>query len=265
MASIEACPADGNVRPPVVVTGGSRGIGAAVVRAAAAAGHPTVVVYRTGQAQAEEVCRAAAALGPPSVALQADVAREADVMALFEQVDAVIGTPGVLVNNAGLNGGRHAILDFVGGDLDYLFRVNVVGAMLCTREAARRMARSRGGVGGVVVNVSSMAATIGGRPGLSHYAASKGALDAFTVGAARELAPEGIRVYGIRPGATRTDLTEAGWSDPAMRAAIERSIAMGRYAAPEEIAVPVVAMFSDAFAYLSGAIVDAGGGGYVLA
>jgi NAD(P)-dependent dehydrogenase (short-subunit alcohol dehydrogenase family) len=249
----------------VVVTGASRGIGAAVVRRLAARGYPTVVVYRVGQGQAEEVCREAAALGARSIAVQADVASEPDVVRLFEQVEAELGPVGGLVNNAGLNGGRHAIADFVGVDLEYLFRVNVVGTMLCTREAVKRMSRSRGGAGGVVVNISSMAATVGGRPGLSHYAASKAAVDAFTVGAARELAPEGIRVYGIRPGATVTDLTEAGRRDPVMRVAIERSIAMGRYAEPDEIAEPVAALFGDGFAYLSGAVIDAGGGGYVLA
>ena len=252
------------MRRVVVITGGSRGIGAAVARHAAAAGYPTALLYRSDQASAEAVCAECVALGQPSLSIQADVADEPAIVRAFERVEAELGPLGGLVNNAGLNGGRVAIADFDLAHLENVFRINVLGTMLCTREAARRMATSRGGQGGVIVNISSMAATIGGRPGLSHYASSKSAVDAFTVGAARELARDGIRVFAIRPGATETDLTAAGFNDPTTRAAIERTIAMGRYAKAEEIAAPVVAMLSDSFAFLSGAVVDAGGGGYVF-
>lgn len=248
----------------VVITGGSRGIGAAIARHAAAAGFPSAILYRSDRDSAEAVCAQAMALGQPSLCIQADVADEAAIVAAFARVEAEMGPLGGLINNAGSNGGRVAIRDFEMQHLENLFRVNVIGTMLCTREAARRMATSRGGQGGVIVNISSMAATIGGRPGLSHYAASKSAVDAFTVGSARELARDGIRVFAIRPGATETDLTAAGFKDPVTRAAIERTIAMGRYAKADEIAAPVVAMLSESFAFLSGAVVDAGGGGYVF-
>lgn len=248
----------------VVITGGGRGIGAAVARHAAAAGFPTALFYRSDRASAQAVCAQAIALGQASMCIQADVADEAAIVGAFDRVGAEMGPLGGLINNAGSNGGRVAIRNFDAGHLTAPFRVNVIGTMLCTREAARRMAVSQGGHGGVIVNISSMAATIGGRPGLSHYAASKSAVDAFTVGSARELAPEGIRVFAIRPGATETDLTAAGFNDPVTRASIERTIAMGRYAKADEIAAPVVAMLSDSFAFLSGAVVDAGGGGYVF-
>jgi NAD(P)-dependent dehydrogenase (short-subunit alcohol dehydrogenase family) len=248
----------------VVITGGGRGIGAAVARHAAASGYPTALLYRSDQQSAEDVRAECEALGAPSLAIRADVAVERDILQAFERVQAEMGTPGGLINNAGLNGGRVAIGDFDRAHLENLFRINVLGTMLCTREAVRCMATSRGGRGGVIVNISSMASTIGGRPGLSHYASSKAAVDAFTVGAARELARDGIRVFAIRPGATETDLTAAGFNDPATRAAIERTIAMGRYATADEIAAPVVSMLSDSFAFLSGAVVDAGGGGYVF-
>ena len=248
----------------VVITGGSRGIGAAIARHAAAAGFPTALLYRADRASAEAVCAEAAALGAPSICIQADVADEAAIVSAFERVQTQMGPLYGLINNAGLNGGRVAIADFDLIHLENLFRINVLGTMLCTREAARRMATSKGGAGGVIVNISSRAATIGGRPGLSHYASSTSAVDAFTVGSARELAKDGIRVFAIRPGATETDLTAAGFNDPAMRAAIERTIAMGRYAKADEIAAPVVAMLTDSFAFLSGAVIDAGGGGYVF-
>ncbi|MBC7378886.1 MAG: SDR family NAD(P)-dependent oxidoreductase [Burkholderiaceae bacterium] len=248
----------------VIITGGSRGIGAAIARHAAAAGYPTALLYRSDRASAEAVCAECTAIGQPSMCIQADVADEPAIVAAFARVEAEMGPLGGLINNAGLNGGRVAIRDFDLMHLENLFRINVLGTMLCTREAARRMGTGSGGQGGVIVNISSMAATIGGRPGLSHYASSKSAVDAFTAGSARELAKEGIRVFAIRPGATETDLTAAGYNDPVTRAAIERTIAMGRYAKADEIAAPVVAMLSDSFAFLSGAVVDAGGGGYVF-
>ncbi|MCB2039962.1 MAG: SDR family NAD(P)-dependent oxidoreductase [Rhodoferax sp.] len=253
------------MKRPLVITGGGRGIGAAIALQAARQGFPTALLYRADQASAQAVCAQAASHGPRSIAIQADVADEADILRAFDAVRAALGPVGGLVNNAGTNAGRMTIDRFDAQALERVFRVNVIGTLLCTREAVRHMALSQGGKGGVIVNISSMAASIGGRPGLSHYAASKSAVDAFTVGAARELAKEAIRVYAIRPGATETDWTAEGFRDPATRSAIERSIAMGRYAQPDEIAIPVMALFTDPFAFLSGAVIDASGGGYVLA
>jgi NAD(P)-dependent dehydrogenase (short-subunit alcohol dehydrogenase family) len=249
----------------LIITGGGRGIGAAIARTAAMQGYPTALLYRADSTSAEAVCAESRAMGQPSVAIQADVADEADILRAFKSAKEELGPIGGLVNNAGTNAGHMQIHEFDRERLERVFRVNVLGTMLCTREAVRQMGVSHGGQGGVIVNISSMAASIGGRPSSSHYAASKAAVDTFTVGAARELAKEKIRVYAIRPGVTETDWTSEGFRDPAYRSAIERSIAMGRYAKPDEIAIPVMALFSDSFAFLSGAVIDASGGGYMIA
>lgn len=201
-----------SVKRVAVITGGGRGIGAAIARQAAKQGYPTALLYQSDRASAQAVCAEAMAQGPRSVAIQADVAEEADVLRAFDTVHTELGPIGGLVNNAGTNAGRMQISQFDAQGLERVFRVNVIGTMLCTREAVRRMGLSNGGQGDVIVNISSMAASIGGRPGLSHYAASKSAVDTFTVGAARELAKEAIRVYAIRPGATETDWTAEGFS-----------------------------------------------------
>jgi NAD(P)-dependent dehydrogenase (short-subunit alcohol dehydrogenase family) len=148
--------------------------------------------------------------------------------------------------------------------LEELFRVNVVGLILCCREAARRMSTARGGAGGSIVNVSSMAATIGGRTGKSHYAASKAAVDAFTVGFAKEVAAEGIRVNAVRPGVVATDMTAAGLRDPETRAEIEATIPMGRVGTPAEIANAILWLLSGEASFISGARLDASGGGFVI-
>jgi len=253
------------VKRAIIITGGGRGIGAAIARHAARQGYPTALVYRADSASAEAVCAEARAMGQTSVAIQADVADEADILRAFKLAQTKLGPLGGLVNNAGTNAGHMRIHEFDRERLERVFRVNVIGTMLCTREAVRHMGVSHGGQGGIIVNISSMSASIGGRPASSHYAASKAAIDTFTVGAARELAKEKIRVYAIRPGATETDWTSEGFNDPQHRGAIERSIAMGRYAKPDEIAVPVMALFSEPFAFLSGAVIDASGGGYMIA
>jgi NAD(P)-dependent dehydrogenase (short-subunit alcohol dehydrogenase family) len=185
---------------------------------------------------------------------------------MFRAVDEHLGPLSALVNSAGTNGGpetRVADLDQAG--LERLFAVNVIGTMLCCREAVRRMSTAHGGAGGAIVNVSSMAATIGGRPGRSVYAASKGAIDSFTVGFAREVARERIRVNAIRPGMTLTDMTDAVRRDAGLRARVAATIAMNRCAAPEEIASPILWLLSDAASFISGTVLDASGGGFMLA
>ena len=183
---------------------------------------------------------------------------------MFQQVDRQFGPPTALVNSAGINGGKAAVADFDGAQLSRLMAVNVVGTMLCCREAVRRMSTRSGGNGGVIVNVSSMAATIGGRPGSSHYAASKAAVDAFTVGLAREVGGQGIRVNAIRPGMTDTDMTDDLRHDPALHRAVAETIAMNRIAEVDEVARPILWLLSEEASFVSGACLDVSGGGFMI-
>ncbi|MEO1105521.1 MAG: SDR family oxidoreductase, partial [Pseudomonadota bacterium] len=164
----------------------------------------------------------------------------------------------------GINAGHRRVVDFEAGVLAHLMAVNIVGTMVCCREAARRMSTANGGAGGAIVNVSSMAGTIGGRPGASAYAASKAAVDAFTVGFAKEVATEGIRVNALRPGVTITDMTAAVRDNAEVRASIEATIAMNRTADPIEMAAPIVWLLSDEASFVSGARLDVSGGGFVI-
>jgi len=247
----------------VVVTGSSRGIGAATARLAAARGYTVAVTYRADRAAAEAV---AAEIGRDAIALQADIAREDDVVALFAAVDDWRGQRPLagLVNNAGVDGGRDPIEAQTAAALAPLYSVNVVGTALCCREAVRRMAGRNGGPGGAIVNVSSMSATIGGRPGAAFYAASKAAVDTLTVGLAKEVAGEGVRVNAVRPGMTLTDMTAARLTDPLRRAEIDATIPMHRPATPEEVAAPIVWLLSDEASFVSGCLLDVSGGGFVV-
>lgn len=247
----------------LLVTGGSRGIGAATCLKAARAGYAVAVNFRKDRGAADTVVRTIEAEGGRAVAVQGDVAEEADVVAMFDRAAEALGPLHALVNSAGV-GGSAAVAEFDAATLERMMRVNVVGLMLCCREAAQRMARSRGGRGGAIVNVSSMAGTIGGRPGASHYAASKAAVDAFTMGFAREVATEGIRVNALRPGVTLTDMTATVRDDPEIRASVEATIAMNRTAEAEEMAAPIVWLLSDEASFISGARLDASGGGFVI-
>ena len=248
----------------LVVTGGSRGIGAATVRLAAAQGHRVAINYRTDEAAAAALAEEIRAAGGEARCFQADVAREADIVGLFDDVVAAFGSIGGLVNSAGIDGGGSPVANFDGTALTDLMAVNVIGTMLCCREAVRRMSTKRGGEGGAIVNVSSMAVTIGGRPGRSHYAASKGAVDAFTIGLAKEVATEGIRANSVRPGVTLTDMTDRVRADANVRAAVAKTIAMNRVAEADEIAAPIVWLLSPAASFVSGCRLDASGGGFVI-
>lgn len=252
----------------LLVTGGARGIGAATVRLAARQGHAVAINYRDRADAAEALAQEAADAGVRAIPVRADVADEAAVVRMFETVDAALGPVTALVNSAGVGGGDYRVEDMPFAVLDALFRVNVIGAMLCCREAVRRMSTRRGfpggGRGGAIVNVSSMAATIGGRPRKSHYAASKAAVDAFTVGLAKEVAAEGIRVNSLRPGVTLTDMTAAVRDDPAVRAGIADTIAMRRPAEADEIARPILFLLSGEASFISGARLDASGGGFTF-
>ncbi len=246
----------------ILITGGSRGIGAAAARVAAGRGYRVAVNYRADQAAAEALVAEIAGAGGTAADFQADVAEEAEVLRLFEAVEKDLGVPAALVNSAGISPGHSPVADFEAGTLSRLMAVNVTGTMLCCREAVRRMSQRRGGAGGAIVNVSSRAGTIGGRPGSSHYAASKAAVDAFTVGLARAVADEGIRVNALRPGMTLTDMTDDLNQDPALKARISATIAMKRMAEVMEMAHPILWLLSDEASFISGACLDASGGGF---
>jgi NAD(P)-dependent dehydrogenase (short-subunit alcohol dehydrogenase family) len=168
------------------------------------------------------------------------------------------------VNNAGVDGRRDPIEHVTRDAIEPLYAVNVIGTALCCREAVRRMAARNGGQGGAIVNVSSMSATIGGRPGAAFYAASKAAVDTLTVGVAKEVAAEGVRVNAVRPGMTLTDMTVERLTDPARRAEIDATIPMHRPATPEEVAAPIVWLLSDESSFVSGCLLDVSGGGFVI-
>ena len=238
----------------MLVTGGGRGIGAAIARAEAATGATVVVNYAASADAAEAL---AAELGNGSIAVQADIALERDVISLFEQVDE-LGTIDALVNNAGIAGGYGGIEVVHEAMLARLFAVNVGGAFLCAREAAARMRTDRGGKGGCICNISSKAAIIGGSGEWVHYAATKGAIDTMTVGLARELAAHGVRVNGVRPGLIVSD-----FHDHAAPGRLERmapQIPMLRSGSADEVAAAVVWLNSPAASYVTGAFVDVTGG-----
>jgi NAD(P)-dependent dehydrogenase (short-subunit alcohol dehydrogenase family) len=248
----------------LLITGGASGIGAATAKLAASRGHKVAINYRSREAEAKKVVADIAAKGGQAVALAADVSREADISGLFDSAEKALGPITHLVNSAGIGTSPTRVADFDAAVLARLFAVNTVGLMLCCREAARRMSTKRGGKGGVVVNVSSMAGTIGGRPGASAYAASKAAVDSFTMGFAKDVALEGIRAVSLRPGMIETEMTERTLADRAVRAAIESTIAMGRVGQAREIANAILWLLSDEASFISGVTLDASGGGFVF-
>jgi NAD(P)-dependent dehydrogenase (short-subunit alcohol dehydrogenase family) len=239
----------------ILVTGGARGIGAAVARAAAATGATVVVNYTTSATAADELV---AELGNDSIAVGADVADEDQVLAMFATIDATFGRLDALVNNAGIAGGYGSLEVVSAPMLARLFAVNVGGAFVCAREAAARMRTDRGGRGGSIVNISSKAAVLGGSGEWVHYAASKGALDTMTTGIAKELAPFGVRVNSVRPGLIVSD-----FHDHAPPGRVERMapmIPMLRSGSPAEVAAAVVWLASPAASYVTGAFIDVAGG-----
>ncbi|MBC8159176.1 MAG: SDR family oxidoreductase [Alphaproteobacteria bacterium] len=248
----------------VLVTGGSRGLGAATSRLAATNGYRVAVNYRAESAAAERVVADIRAAGGDARAFQADVAREEDVVRLFDEVVDVFGSIWGVVNNAGINGGTVRVDEFDAAALSKLMAVNVIGTMICCREAVRRMSTLHGGSGGSIVNVSSMASTIGGRPRRTNYAATKGAVDAFTIGLAKEVATEGIRVNAVRPGMAWSDMTAHLRNEEAKLAALSSTIAMKRIADASEIAEPIVWLLSPEASFVSGCRLDASGGGFVF-
>ena len=247
--------------PPgtLIVTGAGRGIGAAVAKLASARGYSVAVNYvRDGQS-AESVVEEIATSGGRATTIQADISREDEILRLFETAERELGPLAGLVNNAGITGGFARVEAVTSATLTQVFAVNVVGAMLCAREAVRRMSTRNGGKGGTIVNISSRAAQIGGAGEWVHYAASKGALDTFTLGLAREVAAEGIRVNAVAPGHVLTELHAAS-GDPDRPARLAPTIPMGRAGSPEEIAEAVLWLLSPAASYTTGAILAVSGG-----
>lgn len=246
----------------LLITGGSRGIGAATARIAASRGIPVAINYRAAADQAQALVAEIEREGGRAIAVQADVASEQQVEAMFRAVDG-FGPLTALVNSAGITY-TGKITEFEGAGLERLLMTNVLGTMLCCREAVRRMSTRLGGKGGAIVNVSSMAAAIGGRAGRTAYAGSKGAVDSFTKGLAREVGREGIRVNALRPGMTMTDMTDAVRSNPELRAQTSATIAMNRCAEADEMALPILWLLSDEASFISGALLDGSGGGFTV-
>lgn len=248
-----------------LITGGSSGIGRATAHLVAQAGYRVVIAslpahYADSQRVAEEISRP----GQRAIALQGDVGVKADIERIFEETQAAVGPLSALVNCAGVYlQARVEALDY--DELATMIAINVTGVMYCCREAARRMSTRNGGTGGAIVNVTSLAVTIGGRPGASAYAGSKAAIDNFSTGFAREVAAEGIRVNTVRPGVTATGMTIKLAQDPDLRRRVEASLPLGRIGQPEEVAELIVWLLSDKASLVTGAHVNAGGGGFLVA
>jgi NAD(P)-dependent dehydrogenase (short-subunit alcohol dehydrogenase family) len=243
----------------LLVTGGSRGIGAATARLAAGRGYTVCVNYRRNRAAADEVVAAIAAAGGTAIAAGADVASEAEVVRLFEKVTAELGPIRVLVNNAGILERQARVDEMDAARLDRVFATNVRGAFICAREAVRRMSTAHGGAGGAIVNVSSRAAQLGAPGEYVDYAASKAALDALTIGLAREVAGEGIRVNGVRAGIIYTDIHADG-GEPGRVDRIGPTLPMQRGGQAIEVARAILWLASDEASYSTGTFIDVAGG-----
>ena len=242
----------------LLVTGGSRGIGAAVAILAAKHGFDVAVNYREDERAASAVVEAVRASGVRALGIKADVALEADVMRMFEAVDT-FGPLKALVNNAGITGGFARVADLKAAALERMLAVNVTGSILCAREAVRRLSTVWGGDGGSIVNVSSLAARIGGAGEWVHYAASKGAIQTFTIGLAREVAAEGVRVNAVAAGIVDTEMHLAA-GDPHRAKRTGATVPIGRAATAHEIAEAIVWLTLPAASYVTGTILEAGGG-----
>ncbi|MFJ2988899.1 SDR family oxidoreductase [Collimonas sp. NPDC087041] len=246
-------------KPVIIITGASRGIGAATAQLAAARGYAVCVNYVHNQAAAQAVVDAIRAAGGEALAVAGDVAVEADVLKLFQVVDNELGTLSALVNNAGVLEHQMRVEEMDVARLQRVFTTNIVGSFLCAREAVRRMSTKFGGKGGAIVNLSSMAAKLGGPGEYVDYAASKGAIDAMTVGLAKEVADQGIRVNAVRPGVIYTDIHASG-GEPGRVDRVKDSVPMRRGGSAEEVAQAVVWLLSDAASYSTGSFIDVAGG-----
>jgi NAD(P)-dependent dehydrogenase (short-subunit alcohol dehydrogenase family) len=250
---------DVQARKVVLVTGASRGIGAATARLAADRGYAVAVNYLSNADAASAVVRDITSRGGIALPFQADASREDDVGRLFEEVDREFGRLDALVNNAGITDRAARVDRMDAARLSRMFSVNVIGPFLCAREAVRRMSTARGGRGGAIVNVSSGAARTGSPNEYVDYAASKGAIDTFTIGLAKEVAADGIRVAGVRPGVTYTDI-HASTGEPGRVDRIAPMVPLRRGGQPEEIARAILWLLSDEASYVTGTLLDVTGG-----
>lgn len=243
----------------LIVTGGSRGIGAATALLATRRGYAVCVNYVRNRTAAETVVRQIEELGGKAIAAAADVSSEQDVISLFGQVDKELGRVTALVNNAGILELQMRVEQMDAARLNRIFATNVTGSFLCAREAVRRMSVSNGGAGGAIVNVSSGAAKLGAPGEYVDYAASKAAIDTFTIGLAKELAMEGIRVNAVRPGFIYTEIHASG-GEPNRVERVKTTAPMQRGGQPEEVANAILWLLSDEASYTTGSFIDVTGG-----
>lgn len=247
------------MKPVLLITGGGRGIGAATALLAARQGHAVAINYATNSLAADEVARQIRSEGGSAMTVQADVANEGQVLAMFERVQAKLGPLSGLVNNAGVVDRTERLDEMSVARWRRMFDINVLGSLLCAREAVRCMSTRHGGSGGVIVNVSSVAATLGAAGQYVDYAAAKGAIDVFTVGLAREVASEGIRVNAVRPGIIDTDIHASG-GQPGRAQRLAPQIPLQRPGTAEEVANGIVWLLSPQASYATGTILDITGG-----
>lgn len=243
----------------VIVTGGSRGIGASTCRLAAERGYAVCVNYRSNREAADRVVAECRKVGANAVAVQADVAVEPDVVRLFETVDRELGRVAALVNNAGILERQMRVDEMDAGRITRVLAANVVGSFLCAREAVRRMSTKKAGTGGAIVNVSSVAARVGSPGEYVDYAAAKGAVGAFTIGLSKEVAEEGIRVNAVRPGFIYTDIHASG-GEPGRVDRVKQFVPMKRGGHPQEVAAAILWLLSDEASYVTGTFIDLAGG-----
>lgn len=243
----------------LLVTGGSRGIGAAICRLGIEAGYRVAFSYVANDAAANALVSELKAAGGEAIAIKGDVGNEADVLAMFAEVDKTFGRLDAFVNNAGVVDMKARVDEMSVARLERMMRINVVGSILCAREAVKRMSTLHGGAGGAIVNISSAAATLGSPGEYVDYAASKGAIDTFTIGLAKEVATEGVRVNAVRPGIIDTEIHASG-GQPDRIAAIRGLVPMKREGKAEEVAHAVIWLLSDEASYTTGSILNVSGG-----
>jgi len=247
------------MNPILLITGGSRGIGAATALQAAQRGYTVAVNYTSNEEAADDVVRQIRASGGNAITVQANVAIESQVLAMFDKIDDTLGRLTALVNNAGVLDVAARVDEMSVARLKRMFDINVLGGFLCAREAVLRMSTRHGGAGGAIVNVSSVAARLGGASQYVDYAASKGAIDAFTVGLAKEVALEGIRVNAVRPGIIETDIHASG-GQPERARQMAPMVPMHRAGSALEVAQAIVWLLSAESSYTTGALLDVAGG-----